>query len=324
MYKTFHASILDSMREIIFAIDLNQQIKTVNQAAINLTGHKRKNLVGSDFSRLFFKKDYPLLDEILTKGPTDIHLKTKEGKKIPISLTSSIIYDDNMNNLGMLFTAKDLTEYRRLEKEILEISEREQKRVGLDLHDGLGQYLTGISYMCQALKQKLINETSVEISYITEIEDLLNHSIAQTRNLAKGLYPVELEKNGLQDALKEIAATTSQMYKINCEFNSNIKNCNKKCENNFDITKNIYFIVKEAVNNAVKHGKAKSILIDFHCEKQKIKLIIADDGKGLSKNWDKKKGMGTQIMSYRANYVGLNFKIESKNEGVNGVRITCS
>lgn len=212
----------------------------------------------------------------------------------------------------------EMQERERLEKEILEISEREQRRIGHDLHDSLCQHLTATAMAGQVLGEKLAAKSSPEAADAREIVKLIEDSITLTRNLAHGISPVEMEKEGLITALREFAANISQLFKVNCIFD---------CESppmisDAAMATHLYRIAQEAVNNAIRHGKPKQIVISLSSQKQQLELTIEDDGAGLPEDLQKGHGMGTRIMAHRAAMIGGTFSIEPNPTG--GTFVKCS
>jgi signal transduction histidine kinase len=232
-------------------------------------------------------------------------------------VTVSPIRDDKGKIIGASKVARDITEQKRLETEVAEISHREQQRIGQDLHDGLCQELAGIQLMCQVLEQKLAVKSKPDAELTAEIRNHVREAIGHTRKLARGLSPVELETNGLVSALHELADHARNLLQIDCRF---------ECATPILVRDNVaathlYRITQEAINNAVKHGKAKSVQISLRPDYDRNVLTVTDDGVGFSSDGRKSPGMGVHTMKYRAGVVGATLQIRS---GVNaGVTVTC-
>lgn len=214
--------------------------------------------------------------------------------------------------------AVDVTEARRLEKQMLAAGEREQRRIGRDLHDGLGQQLTAIELMCQAFRQDLaVHQPALE-KQAAQICQFLRETISVARGLSHGLSPVALDSGGLTEALEKLAQTTDSIGVVKCRF---------KCpapipvEDN-EVAGHLYRIAQEAVNNSLKHAKAKSMEIEFSRQNGTIFLRVADDGAGLPKVSRTGSGMGLEVMQYRANVIGASLAVESRRG--KGVVVTCS
>jgi signal transduction histidine kinase len=214
---------------------------------------------------------------------------------------------------GLVCTVQEVTTRRELEQEILEISNREQRRLGSDLHDGLGQELTGLSLLLKGLEVQLSREAPQYTSHITKITDLLAHAIQSTRSLARGLAPVNLERGGLPEALKHLAARCTDMYSLQCTFGNGSP---KLPDLEEGAATHLYRIAQEATTNAARYARAKTIAIDLRSTGRKLQLSIADDGIGLSAGLAQRRpGMGLKIMEYRARMLGGTINFEEPNPG---------
>ena len=205
--------------------------------------------------------------------------------------------------------AIEITENKRLEREIQEISESEKRRIGQDLHDGLGQYLTGIACMVKVVEQKLASRDLTEANDVKKITAMVNETITQARDLARGLCPVELENNGLQAALTELASRVSRTN-VNCVVKA--PTFTKVYDNAAAI--HLYRIAQEAVNNAIKHGRSKNITISLNTQNNQVELTVQDDGCGFPKTQPKRGGMGLRVMNYRAGMIGATVAVAAGPE----------
>ena len=211
----------------------------------------------------------------------------------------------------------DITERKGLEEAILEISAREQRRIAQDLHDGLGQHLTGIAFMCKVLEQKLSDKSLPEAVEAAKIVKMVNQAIDNTRQLARGLHPVAAEPLGLMSALKKWANEVEGLFHIGCNFH-----CEKPLEiHDANLATHLYRIAQEAVNNAIRHGKSRNILISLSGKNETGTLVIQDDGDGFPKKPASPPGVGLSIMNYRADMVGGSLKVQPNQE--RGITVTC-
>ena len=157
----------------------------------------------------------------------------------------------------IIATGIDITERKHLEKAILEVSGREQRRIGQDLHDGLGQHLTGIAFMSKVQEQKLMEKSLPEAGDAAKIVKLVNEAIYKTRELARGLLPVVSDAHGLMSALQQWAGEVEDLFGVSCRFE-----CFAPVLIHDDtVATHLYYIAREAVNNAIKHGHASQIVI---------------------------------------------------------------
>ena len=223
----------------------------------------------------------------------------------------------------------EITERTRLEREIIRISEREQRRIGQDLHDGLCQELTAIAFMTRALATRLsksgpqekseASQTASETPRINHIAQLLNDSVSRCRDIARGLHPVEMDSNGLMVALNDLAIRTHQT--IACSFR-----CNQPIlMPESDMALNLYRIAQEAVNNAVKYSRANRITISLDRDGSATRLSISDDGRGIpARSISPRRtrgGMGLHIMRYRARTMGATLRIHDRKP--HGTEVVC-
>lgn len=217
---------------------------------------------------------------------------------------------------------------RRLEEEILHISEHEKQRIGQDLHDDLGQQLAGIWLFSDLLKTSLAEEGSRQVESAEKIASLLKNSLALTRSLARGLHPVGVQEGGLGAALDELSTRTSEMFRINCRCK-----CPAVIDMDNTTATHLYRIAQEAVTNAVKHGQAKEIDIELSTNPHRTVLSVKDQGKGKGKGrgragrgagpGPKPHGMGQRIMSYRADIIGGTLEIQ-RNQSGPGTTVVCT
>jgi len=211
----------------------------------------------------------------------------------------------------------DITERKGLEEAILEISAIEQRRIAQDLHDGLGQHLTGIAFMCKVLEEKLSDKLLPEAVEAAKIVKMVNQAIDNTRQLARGLHPVAAEPLGLMSALKKWASEVEGLFHIGCGFH-----CEKPLQiHDANLATHLYRIAQEAVNNAIRHGKSRNIVISLSGKNGTGTLVIQDDGDGFPKKPASPPGVGLSIMNYRADMVGGSLKVQPNQE--RGITVTC-
>jgi len=320
-------AILETAVEGIITIDERGIIESLNPAAERIFGYSSAEIVGQNVSRLMplpYRKEHDTYianyrrtgkAKIIGIG-REVIGQRKDGTTFPMDLAvSEVRLADRRLFTGFV---RDITERKRLEQEILEISGHEQRRIGQDLHDGLCQQLAGIELLSQVLEQKLAGKSAPEAARAAEIARHVRAAITHTRSLARGLSPVELEANGLMSALQELAANVEKMFKVGCRF---------QCEESVLLSDNavathVYRIAQEAINNAIKHGKAGNILISLKPVAGYINLSVMDDGAGFPKELKPGQGMGLRIMNYRADMIGG--LLEVRRAMGKGTTVTCS
>lgn len=253
------------------------------------------------------------IDAALTQGKSydiEFRIERPNGEIRHVRNQTEVENDAAGKPSRMIGATQDITERIRLEKTILEVSEKVRSEVGLELHDGLGQQLTSIGFASKVLEGKLAGRPeSQDASRI--VRDVAN-AMTQARELAKGLYPVELEENGLVTALEQLAGYVHRSFDVECTFQFPPAMVSYKQE----IAIHLYRIAQEAVTNAIKHGKANRIVISLLSDENHINLRVADNGIGLDlANRLCTPGMGLRIMEYRARLIGAMFSIQSTPQG---------
>lgn len=211
-----------------------------------------------------------------------------------------------------------VVERRHLQDELIDAVWYQQRRFGQELHDTLGQQLTGIGMIARSLERKLASRSIPEADAVGEIAAMIQDAKQEARQLAKGLFPVEVDAEGLRAALEELAETTQDRYEIACVFRHDRRVDIR--DNN--VATHLFRIAQEAVTNAVKHSRAGHIEIGLSATEGGPALRVLDDGEGISDDClDRSKGIGLQIMRYRANVIGAVLKIEPAPAG--GTAVTC-
>jgi PAS domain S-box-containing protein len=224
---------------------------------------------------------------------------------------------DGARIVGAIVYSSDITERRALEREILEISNREQRRIGSDLHDGLGQELTGIALLLGGLTRARRRGTVPTAGALRELTALVNGAIEQTRTLARGLSPVALDGGGLVHALRALVARTREMYGLDIRFRSRVS---PRVTLDAAATGHLYRIAQESLTNAARHAVAQTVVVQLNVRGRRVALAVSDDGRGLTPG--AASGVGLKIMRYRASMLGGELLIGRHPSG-RGTRIAC-
>jgi two-component system, LuxR family, sensor kinase FixL len=318
------ARILDTMREGVLVLDAAHTIKVVNNAMARLTGYDARDLVGRH-NRVLSRHtvaEYAALDagfqrRLLAEGFCEFEFECvrRDGSSFMAAVVlTPIEIAGERHTLGVI---EDITQRRVLEREIIEIANREQRRIGNDLHDGLGQELTGIALMLRGLTARLRKLGSAAAGEAEEIVALVNKAIESTRQLARGLSPVSIERGGLTFALRSLAGHATDLYGCNVRFRSKVW---PQLTLDASACNHLYRIAQEAVTNAVRHGHATEVTIDLQAAGEDVQLRVSDNGRGLPAGVELALGLGLKIMRYRANIVGGTVNLEARPEG--GVQVT--
>lgn len=209
----------------------------------------------------------------------------------------------------------EMSERQRLEKEVLQAKENEQRRFSRDLHDGLGQCLTGVLFHALALERDLSARQSSFAPSAAKIAELVDGAINQAQDLARGIYPVPLRPDGLVSALRDLVSATCEAHPVRCSFE-----CNEPVLiDDVDVATHLYRIAQEAITNAIKHSGGSSLTVRIEEHPTELVLSIIDDGVGLSE--EAKHGRGLNIMKHRARLVGAQFEVEAAPD--RGTTVRC-
>jgi len=316
--KAFQAS-----PDAIIITSMDGRYIDVNPSFQRLSGYSRDEVIGRtsrELDRWVNPRDRATVARLfLEQGVVydfEARFWTKAGAMCEMLLSVERIELDG--SPCALTIAHDVTERRQLEREIIEISERERQRIGHDLHDSLGQHLTGIAFLSKVLAQRLQARGSAEATEAAQIVDFVNQAIVQARKLAEGLAPVTLETYGLVFALQELAANVQALFHISCQVTSD------RAIHIADhaVVMHLYRIVQEAVNNAVQHGRAQHITITLTVLQGGFTLMVHDDGVGFPATIAQRHGMGLRIMRHRARMIGATLEIQRGAHG--GTSVICT
>jgi two-component system CheB/CheR fusion protein len=243
--------------------------------------------------------------------PPEVEVTCKDGSRRRVEFVGTLLGN------RLLIAANDVTERDRLEKQILEISDQERERIGQDLHDGLCQLLSGIKFKTTLLEQKLQAKGTAEAVDARAIEVLLNGAIQQARDIARGLHPVDLEARGLMSALQELSTSVANVYDVVCTCDVQ----DPVLVHDHLVATHLYRIAQEAINNALRHGRASRIVIRLAGRANNLSLTIQDNGSGIPSEPKRKIGMGLHLMNYRARAIGASIEIASGPRA--GTVVTC-
>lgn len=320
-------SILETTVDAIITINPRGIIKSFNKTAEKLFGYPSKEVIGKNVKVLMpepYKAEHDdYMDHYLETGERkiigigrEVTGRRKDGSTFPMYLAVSEVKLPNQH----IFTGivRDISEQRRLEQEVLRISEHERQRIGQDLHDGLGQMLTGIGLITKNLSQQLRNQENDLAEEADEINSLIKEADEHARTLARGLVPVEFDEKGLEAALERLKQNAEKLFDI--QFSLEVLG-----DLDFDDATqaiHLYRIAQEGVSNAVKHGAATKVSVHLASTEKHIRLRVADNGTGFSKNWDSEGGLGVRIMQFRARLIGGNLEISDVPD--KGAIITCT
>jgi PAS domain S-box-containing protein len=323
--RNFVSTILDTVGALVVVLDGEGRILRFNPACELTTGYSIDEVRGKCIWDIFlvpeeaerFKAIFEILRSDLLPQEYQSCWMSRHGAPRLISWSSTLLPGNDDTPNYIIATGIDITERKHLERAILDISAREQRRIGQDLHDGLGQHLTGIAFMAKVHETKLAEKKSPEAEDAAKIVKLVNEAIHKTRELARGLLPVVSDSQGLMSALQLWAAEVEDLFGVSCRFQ-----CHTPVLIHDDtMATHLYHIAQEAVNNAIKHGDAHNIWIELTAGQGRGTLVIKDNGKGIGENCANSQGMGLHIMHYRAGMIGGALDVQRDKTG--GTVVTC-
>lgn len=321
--------ILETMQEGVVLVDpVNHAIRLTNPTFDRMFGYANTELLGSTLEPLFsmLTVQRRRLARALREGsrsgeiaPVEFECARKDGTRF---VAACVITPLTVNGYEhWLAVLNDVTERKQLEREIMEIANREQQRIGNDLHDGLGQDLTGIALMLRGVAAQLRREGSAAHSDVEEVIGLVNNAIDSTRTLARGLSPVGTGRGDLAAAIQTLGARIGERFGVQVVSHLNFSEALRLSET---AAAHVYRIVQEALTNVGRHSGARHVSIRLSTREGELQFRVDDDGCGIPRvPADRAGGLGLKIMRYRAQMLGGDLVIESNGNGGTSVRCTC-
>lgn len=297
------------------------RILRVNRAQLKLLGRASEEVLGHNISEHFVDPDLAndTLERLARKETVKncrVRLRSKSGTLVHVMVDANGFWDGE-RLVHTRWFVRDVTWRIVLEREILRIGEREQQRLGQELHDDLCQQLSSIEYLGHSLARDASAKSKVISERASEITRLVREANARARALSHGLFPIPPGTEGLISSLKDLARRTTKVFQRDCRFHCPEPVLVQEPE----VRQHLYRIAQEAVGNAIKHGKAMRIDIQLTRNGDRLILGIRDDGLGLPKKKRTQKGMGLRLMQYRAEMVAGSIVIQHEPRG--GTSVVC-
>lgn len=319
-------AVLDTTVDGIITMDERCIIQSYNRAAEAIFGYTADEVVGQNVSMLMPQPYRGEHDEYVRSYQETNHKKIigigrevrglrKNGEVFPLELAVSETKGEESLYTGIV---RDISVRRTLELQLLQASEEERRRIGQDLHDGLGQTLTGLGLIAQNLARNLDAKKSEEAAEMFELVELLRNADEQARTIARSLVPIELENGGMKAATLRLQDRIQKLYKLQCTYEES----GSIPELRSGIKTHFFRIMQEAMGNAARHSEATRIDVNIVGTPHQLKARIQDNGKGIDAKQAKSNGMGLKIMSHRANVIGATLDI--RNGSNSGTVVTCT
>ncbi len=296
------------------SLNKNGCLIDVNEAWLESMQYSRAEVLGKSFACFLapgyverFRSKFPCFKTEGEIHGVEFKMVCKDGSLLTMSVSGQIAFDSNGNFIRTHCILNDITEYRKLEREVLEIEDAERKRIASELHDGLGQILTSIAYKSEALRCTFENESDYISKETAAITSDINTASEELALVLKGISPVEPDGKGFAAALEELAVYICRTFNVQCDIRCEIE----ISDQNKTVISHLYRIVQESVTNAVKHSKCDQIEISLTKKGEKIELSVNDNGTGIPSS-SKTTGMGLKIMKYRAGLIGASLNVQSK------------
>lgn len=322
----FNSCIVNRGQMATLVLDTAGRIVQFNPYLEKITGWRFEEVKGRDYFRTFQpdgeRAAIRLLSERPLTGAMSVSnsnpIVTKGGEQRYIEWRNSPLTDSSGRLIGMLCTGQDVTQQRELERHIVDIANEERRRIGTDLHDGIGQELTGLSMLADSLATALARESRPETNLAEKLKSGLQQCLSHVRTLSRGMNPVDIDAEGLMSALAELAAQLNELAGIRCSFHRSVP---VLLRNNETATQ-LYRIAQEATTNAIRHAQPERITISLERSGQFAVLRVSDNGRGIATTTIGSEGMGLRTMAYRARMLNGELAIRPLPEG--GTEVTCS
>jgi PAS domain S-box-containing protein len=318
------AAIVESSDDAIIGETLDGTIVSWNAGAERVFGYSASEMIGHSITRVIpthLHGEEPQIRETIRRGERMAQLETirlhKNGSLIQVSLIVSPIRDAAGTIIGASRIARDITERKRLEAAVAAAAEEERGRIARDLHDGLGQQLGGALFLSDLLHRDLKHREAVEATRAGQVQALVVEALELTRELARGLYPVPPEPEGLMTALQNLADRVARDRRLECTFDAD----SAVLLSDQTLATHLYRIAQEAVNNALKHSNATRIEVHLDRRADTLELRVRDFGKGMPEP-PPQHGLGMQTMRHRAQLIGARFTVQNAPDG--GLQVVCS
>ncbi|MFO7714772.1 cache domain-containing protein [Desulfosarcina sp.] len=321
-----YRSVIEAMPDAMVVYDMEGRVTYLNPAFTDVFGWTADECKGRKLDHFVPKENWEEtrrgLNTITSGKPlssVETRRLTKSGRIIDVSTRGAVYRDPGGHQVGSVIIHRDVSDLKRLERQVMDVGDRERQKIGQDLHDDLCPHLIGVEGLGKVLVRKLADKAPDEAHLAEKVTGLVKDAIIKTRRLSRGLCPVYLVDRGLESSLRELAANTESVFGVACRF---ICKAPARIRDNIVAT-HLFRIVQEAVNNAVRHGQATAITVTLGGENNHTRLSVEDDGCGIPTDVGT-DGMGLRIMGFRANMIHAMLDIRSPEAGGTVVQVFLS
>jgi PAS domain S-box-containing protein len=320
-------SILEAEPECVKVVDAAGRLRLMNPVGLAMIEADDAETVLGRSVVGFVVPEYRGAFEALHKrvmggetGTLAYEIRGLKGGRRPVESHAAPLRDEKGVVVAVLSVTRDVSELRMLSREIIEASNREQERISHDLHDGLGQQLTGVALMLKGLQSRLDRPAAEIRRELEDILGLVNGAVHDTRMLAHGLSPVAVERGGLAVALRDMVRHARGTSGLHMRFSSRGWR-----DDRLDTTArlHLYRIAQESLNNVLRHADARQVNVTLAMSRAGATLSIADDGKGVDAQRPSATGLGLRIMRHRAQMIGATLGVEPREDGGTVVTVVC-
>jgi PAS domain S-box-containing protein len=321
--------IADNIEDVFFLTSPDKKVVYVSPAYARLFGRDPgelmrdsleawKHSVLEEYHEMLWHVSDPLL-EGAPEVQCEFRIRRADGKIRWVELRMFPVRDERGGLINMAGLSRDVTDRKELEQEILNISERERRRIGNDIHDDLCQRLAAIKFKSEFIANHLKNNDSPLAAQASEICFLMSESTKLCRGIARGLSPVDLIGEGFMVGMNKLVKATESLYDIPCFF---------YCPNSVMVESpsaavHLYRISQEFLNNAVRHGNPTRIEVRLEMNADFVRIEVTNDGKSFQGPGPNHQGMGLKIQKYRAAAIGAMIQIQPRSDGIDGTVATC-
>ncbi len=311
--------------DVFGVIDASGELAYLSPAAEELLGVSPPGLVRTPAARLLGpaseERFAPFLRNVAgqraARAEMELPIHTPSGKRRVVHVIGSD-QRDNPAIRGITLTIRDVTEQRRLERDLVDVTAREQQRLSTEIHEGLGQELIGISLMLKGLEKESIRNPAALQESLDVIGNQISRTIGTARSVATGLAPLQLAGGSLEDALRQLADRTRDAFGVRVDVQFDMDGTPVGASE----ADHVYRIVRESVNNATRHGGCSAIEIELHVTENKLSLSISDDGLGYQRDTLVGSDIGLRMINHRARMMGGEMHLETPRRGGSRVVVT--